>query len=42
MLKTATGAMIIVNDVGIYDLRTARARSIVMTGPTVDDQPAAR
>ena len=34
MLKSATGASIIVNDTGIY-IQNGRGASIVMTGPTV-------
>jgi uncharacterized protein involved in type VI secretion and phage assembly len=34
MLKSATGAMIIVNDTGIY-IQNGKGASIVMTGPTV-------
>jgi uncharacterized protein involved in type VI secretion and phage assembly len=35
MLKSATGAMIIVNDTGIY-IQNGKGASIVMTGPTVN------
>ena len=34
MLKSATGASIIVNDTGIY-IQNGKGASIVMTGPTV-------
>jgi len=34
MLKTATGAMILVNDLGIT-IQNGKGASIVMTGPTV-------
>jgi hypothetical protein len=34
MLKSATGASIIVNDTGIY-ITNGKGASIVMTGPTV-------
>ena len=34
MLKSATGATIIVNDTGIY-IQNGKGASIVMTGPTV-------
>jgi len=34
MLKSASGASIIVNDTGIY-IQNGRGASIVMTGPTV-------
>lgn len=35
MLKSATGATLIVNDTGIY-IQNGKGASIVMTGPTVD------
>jgi uncharacterized protein involved in type VI secretion and phage assembly len=35
MLKSATGAMIVVNDTGIY-IQNGKGASIVMTGPTVN------
>ena len=35
MLKTATGAMILVNDVGIT-ISNGKGATIVMTGPTID------
>ncbi len=35
MLKSTTGAMIIVNDTGIY-IQNGKGASIVMTGPTVN------
>ena len=34
MLKSATGASIIVNDTGIY-IQNGKGASIIMTGPTV-------
>jgi hypothetical protein len=34
MLKSTTGATIIVNDTGIY-IQNGKGASIVMTGPTV-------
>jgi hypothetical protein len=34
VLKTATGASLIVNDTGIY-IQNGRGASIIMTGPTV-------
>jgi uncharacterized protein involved in type VI secretion and phage assembly len=35
MIKSATGAMLIVNDTGIY-IQNGKGASIVMTGPTVN------
>ena len=35
MLKSATGATLIVNDTGIY-IQNGKGASIVMTGPTVN------
>ena len=37
MLKSTTGATLIVNDTGIY-IQNGKGASIIMTGPTVDDQ----
>jgi hypothetical protein len=35
MLKSATGASLIVNDTGIY-IQNGKGASIIMTGPTVN------